>query len=190
VFADVSAGGYAPVTAGNRLFFHGISAIHGNGFWTSDGTSEGTERLQTTSSLPAVAGEYVYFVSSDGISGNELWRSDGTEAGTEMVLDLNPGSAHAGIEEIVVMGDTVLLAATDGVLGKELWKVDPVTGELVLVKDISYATLDSRNSLTVVDGKLFFNAKSPELGYELWVTDGSESGTQVTLDLNPRAQSG
>src|SRR5690606_8518968 len=119
-----------------------------------------------------------YFVSNDGVSGNELWRSDGTEAGTVLVRDLHEGPAPAGIDEIVVMGDTVLVAATDGVIGKELWKVDPVTGELVLVKDIVYGALDGRNSLTAVDGKLFFNADTPDFGYELWVTDGTEAGTR------------
>ena len=36
-----------------------------------------------------------------------------------------------------------------------------------------------------VAGEIFFAASTPELGFELWVTDGTEAGTRLVKDINP-----
>jgi ELWxxDGT repeat protein len=56
----------------------------------------------------------------------------------------------------------------------------------VLVKDIVDGPDSSfpRTFLAVGD-QLFFSAFTPELGYELWRTDGTSAGTRLVKDINP-----
>ena len=46
-----------------------------------------------------------------------------------------------------------------------------------------YNTLE--NQLIIHKEMIYFTANSPEYGYEIWYTDGTENGTQILLDLNP-----
>lgn len=39
-------------------------------------------------------------------------------------------------------------------------------------------------------GKLFFKLYQPELGKELWISDGTREGTKLLLDINPGKESG
>jgi ELWxxDGT repeat protein len=55
-----------------------------------------------------------------------------------------------------------------------------------LVKDIKPGPLGSSPSfLSSVGGRLFFNADDGVHGQELWVTDGTEAGTYLVIDLVP-----
>jgi ELWxxDGT repeat protein len=38
-------------------------------------------------------------------------------------------------------------------------------------------------------GMAFFSAQTPEAGRELWITDGTESGTRLFADINPGSDS-
>lgn len=55
----------------------------------------------------------------------------------------------------------------------------------VMVKDINSGSGHSYPaSLTVVDGVLYFSANDGSNGFELWKSDGSESGTIRLTDIN------
>ena len=45
-------------------------------------------------------------------------------------------------------------------------------------------------NLTEFNGQLFFTANDGETGNELWISDGTEAGTQLLLDINPGSSSG
>ncbi len=52
-----------------------------------------------------------------------------------------------------------------------------------LVKDINPGNSNSSpTNFAVLNNKLYFSAISPNIGNELWVTDGTESGTQLVED--------
>jgi ELWxxDGT repeat protein len=56
----------------------------------------------------------------------------------------------------------------------------------VILKDIAPGTEDGFwGELTVFKGKAYFKGKDPAHGTELWVTDGTEAGTQLVLDIDP-----
>lgn len=56
----------------------------------------------------------------------------------------------------------------------------------VMVKDINPGIEDSEPYfLTDVDGTLFFWADDGSSGWELWKSDGTESGTLMVKDINP-----
>ena len=104
-----------------------------------------------------------------------------------------PGGASSFPSVLNVQADERLFfRAVDGVNGYELWSIGPV-GPPALVKDLN-PSLDSfpRDLHSHWDGsqwRTFFTALGTN-GYELFVTDGTASGTQEVVDLMPGSGSG
>jgi ELWxxDGT repeat protein len=144
------------------------------------------------------------FSANDGVDGRELWVSDGTSAGTKLVKDINPGSdsslnSYSGAK-FTELNDKLLFTADDGVNGRELWVTDGTSAGTKLVKDINpssfegyygetYPDSSSPRDFTVFNNKLYFVADDGVNGRELWITDGTESGTQLVADINPGSES-
>ena len=82
--------------------------------------------------------------------------------------------------------------STEEIYGQELWLSDGTTSGTYQVKDI-YTGMDNFNHpnssypeiFTLYNGSLYFIASDAEHGRELWVTDGTEQGTQLIKDINP-----
>lgn len=85
-------------------------------------------------------------------------------------------------EAIVLRASLTATGLSSGTVGRELHKTDGTTTSLV--KDLVSPGSSAPTELTEVDGKLFFSAQDPlALGRELWVSDGTESGTGLVRDL-------
>ena len=141
-------------------------------------------------------GNVAYFVAEDGINGRELWKTDGTPGGTALVKDIRSGSGSSDPKELVDFNGTLFFVADDGSNGQELWKSDGTAAGTVMVKDINpgqgyqYPYGDGPlqsfpRGLTVADGLLFFSAEDSTNGAELWMTDGTTSGTIQVKDIFP-----
>ena len=108
-------------------------------------------------------------------------------AGTSLVADINSGAGNSSPSELVEFNGSLLFAANDGVRGEELWISDGTGAGTTIVRDI-YPGEDngplqsSPRELVEVDGQVFFQAESVD-GVELWMTDGTETGTQQVLDI-------
>ncbi len=182
--ADLNSGGdSAPsgfISFGGRIFFGAISDA-GSGLWVTDGTSAGTSLVKATGaidpfsipSLFTIAGGKLYFVGGSGEG--PLWVTDGTSAGT---IPLGPSDAHA----IAAVGSTVY--ALDGDLfssSLQLLKTDGTVAGTTQVKTIG---LQSRLCLfglplSAAGGKVFFFDCNPDVGQQLWKSDGTAAGTVV-----------
>ena len=199
---DGSSGANLTVV-GNTLFFLADDGINGEELWKSDGTNAGTVMVKdinngvdgsSPSELTAV-GNTLFFYADDGSNGKELWKSDGTNAGTVMVKDINSGSSGSSPFEFTAVGNTLFFYANDGIHGFELWKSDGTTLGTVLVKDIypgnctpgpsPCGSATNPHWLASVNNTLFFTAWDGVNGPELWKSDGTTSGTEMIVDLNP-----
>lgn len=154
------------------------------GLWVSDGTAAGTHRITSFESLGysmPVLNDVAYF-AADGGAGRALWRSDGTIPGTFEVANLaggngdsNPSALTTAAKNIFFLSRTadgaVVLASSDGTHGGTRYVKRWSTDALPL-------------GLRGTTKGLFFVA-TDESGRELWYSDGTESGTNRVVDLNP-----
>lgn len=184
-------------TSGHSFYF-----TRGSEGWTSNGTPEGTvpfllNGVPAPMSFAFANGDtlFVYgtggmfaigpssngvpeplgvfgsrFVNQAGrtlfISNNALWTSDGTRAGTYAI---GPAMGE-NVSAIATMGGSVYYVTQSSGGASKLWRNDGTFESNVLVKSLA----TDAAVLTAADRHLFFVS-----GGQLWVSDGTEAGTQV-----------
>ena len=137
-------------------------------------------------------GHQVFFFASDSAYNNTFWASDGTAEGTREVKEINPGPnadwwslQHDISTSIIGMRDTAYFFAYRDDIGYELWKSAGHDSNTVLVKDINPgpgSALPTLNESVVIhpivfQNLFFFVAYRPDIGYEVWRSNGTEAGT-------------
>ena len=92
---------------------------------------------------------------------------------------------------VVKVGDKLFFTATESTHGEELWVTDGTVEGTKMVKDIHEGVNagvpagSNPKWLTAVGDKLYFVATTESSGSELWVSDGTESGTKMVKDIYP-----
>jgi ELWxxDGT repeat protein len=179
------------------VIFKGNDDAHGRELWVTDGTDEGTHLLKDInpgqdyfddplSSDPmayAILGDYAYFSALNADYGYELWKTDGTTEGTVMLKDINSGNASGvSTEQLFLYNNELYFAGANNTeTGEELWKTNGTSAGTVLVKNINPTSEQGANprEFTIYNGLLYFIAESVLNHKELWVTDGTNEGTQM-----------
>ncbi|MCI5058322.1 MAG: T9SS type A sorting domain-containing protein [Flavobacteriales bacterium] len=181
------------------VYFDGKTNSSNWDLWKTDGTTLGTVNFKSFAgvgapSKPVVMGNEFYFTASTNAEGRELWKSDGTTSGTIMVKDVFPGSEDGLDRDLIVFNGKVYFAGRDSEDNIELWSSDGTAAGTQMVKDIFPGSSsmeinqwadDNSNSFFVHQGYLYFTAYDIKNGRELWVTDGTSSGTVLAYDVNP-----
>lgn len=185
------------------LYFAAEDEVNGRELWRSDGTAAGTFLVEDLypgddifspgrpgSSSPrrmTRAPNAFYFVANVGEE-VKLWRSVGLPGATPV---------FEAFEDNVVFGMTPV--------GNELlfFLVDPDEGEadlwvtrgtLASTRELRFFPGNYPRELTALKGKLYFSAgkagrglEGDPAGEELWVSDGTVSGTRRLVDIHPGA---
>lgn len=190
------------IARGGTLFF--ILALSDGTYelWKSDGSGAGTLRLRSFESTPLgsapeslrVAGRFVYFIADEPAHGNELWRTDGTVAGTELVEDFTPGPAGSFPRLLDVARGRLFFTVRDpGGSVERLFSVrvggcghceptlvtslpNPFAGRLEVS---SFITAFATTGDKLFFSQAFFYTGPAPIRHQLWVTDGTESGTTL-----------
>jgi ELWxxDGT repeat protein len=211
------AGGSSPfllTRAGGLLYFLAFSPSSGNfhQLWRSDGTEAGTVLVKNftpenpyddpdISWLAEVDGE-LFFRANDSVIGSEVWHTDGTEAGTAPVRDIRAGGNAIPVQITSFAGAAYFRAFEDST-GYELWRSDGTEAGTSLVADVnpgpesSYETspfVSAGGGLTKVGATLFFGARQPDTGFELWALTAEPHACEVLVGrqlevIAPRAGS-
>jgi ELWxxDGT repeat protein len=129
-------------------------------------------------------------------AGNELWCTDGSGYGSQQVKAFGTGFSPYGFTQL---NGKLYFIVTDADHGSELWVSDGTSAGTTIVKDINPFDNKSAfpsspgsytsNLLQVLGGKLYFIADDSLHGNELWVSDGTDAGTQMVKDIFPVADS-
>jgi gliding motility-associated-like protein len=204
---------------GDKLIFNATGSGVGKEPHISDGTIGNTNILldifasSNSSSAKyftefSTGGQtYAYYFANDGVNSGALYRTNMATANTEFVVNVNPtGSASstpgAGNGEFLVnVNGTLFFAGQDPIGRQELFKSDGTAGGTVLVKDINTTSVggftipSNPENLTNINGTLFFTADADfdgganPINRELWISDGTDAGTRMVLDINPGGSS-
>lgn len=185
------------VNVSNSVIFTGLNEKYGNELWITDGTSFGTSLFADLNHLNSsnasrftdVNGS-LFFRAGGTEYGNQLYKSDGTISGTKSVKDINPGySCIDDLSDLKVINGTLFFSAIDSTHGYELWKSDGTESGTVMVKDINVGNKSSmrnyndKQPFSVIKNELYFYANDGVHGFELWKSNGTESGTFMVKDL-------
>ncbi|WP_306640100.1 ELWxxDGT repeat protein [Sanyastnella coralliicola] len=172
------------------LLYFSAQSTDGRNLWVTDGTAEGTTQLSfidawqpNVSDLVSFNGE-VYFVAEDDDEGYLVWKSDGTTEGTEVVYNIYPDNDDDEADHLHVFNGDLYFRAEGPDNGNELWVVD---GETLELNEWDLNPGDEGSfpfNFKEIDGKLYFGA-ADDFGYELWVSDGTEEGTEMLINVNP-----
>ena len=221
VYIDGAGSDPALIThiTGDQVFFEASSYEEVRQPYVTDGTSEGTYQILNSEEqdgspwfieYPVRYNDKVYFKAQSEIYGSEVYVTDGTPSGSGVLKDINP-NGYSDAEELTVFDGRLFFSATDGdpyerdgtfsgANGQELWVSDGSQSGTILFKDINGGTFvneynqteayDSNPSyLTVAGDQMFFSAQAGNTGYELWVTNGTNSGTRMVTDIYPGVDS-
>lgn len=208
--ADINPAGSSNPTeltaVNNQLFFQ---ADGGNGsgieLWLSDGTAAGT--VQVSDIFPGIADSNpsyltnfagtLYFAAADEAHGTELWRSSGSDAGTMLVHDLADGNGDGAPSYLTNANGTIYLFANDDDQ-RGVWTTDGTEDNAQFAAEVYpewystavpppvFATPVSQSGRpAAVEDKFFYVNDDSVSGEELWVSDGSPTGTFMLQDINP-----
>jgi ELWxxDGT repeat protein len=185
------------------LFFRADDGSHGYELWVTDGTFDGTYMFDdirpnsyyykgSSPRMLTVFDELLFFWADDGTCGEELWVTDGISS-AGMIEDINEtGSAYPKHVDcqLIVFNDKLFFTADDGIYGDELWVTDGTSDGTEMVKDINPYYHSSASGFIEFNDMLFFRADDgnyyPEYeNIELWVTDGTEDGTYMFMEIFP-----
>jgi ELWxxDGT repeat protein len=120
-----------------------------------------------------------FYFPATGVDGRQIWSTDGTPGGTHEAIDNNVGVGSSDPTQLVVYGDRLLFRDSTPATGSEWFTSDGTTAGTHVLKDINPGQSGSSPGPAVLaGGRLYFAATDPALGGRgLWVTDGSDFGT-------------
>ncbi|CAM3903711.1 MULTISPECIES: T9SS type A sorting domain-containing protein [Flavobacterium] len=133
------------------------------------------------------------FLASSQAHGGELFITDGTASGTEVLLDIYPGTNGSSLNYDYLdfygeLNGELYFWAREVSGPYSLWKTDGTSSGTVKILDPAFS--GGPNYMTTYNGKIYFAAYSaPGENPELYVTDGTASGTGLFLEINPSTAS-
>jgi ELWxxDGT repeat protein len=162
--------------------------------WRTDGTVAGTRRIAGLPSIDqgtAAGGRIVgdaaqVFITLFDEPTSSLWKF---EPALDRVTALRPQLRYFGGDLYFYDGQRLYFGDNDRVIGNEPWVSDgTAAGTHLIVDIILQGTADNGsapNELVEFGGRAVFAADDGVSGRELWMSDGTDTGTTRIADINP-----
>lgn len=180
------------ITLNNQTAF----IYNGYGIFKTNGTPSGTSLflpIIMSNKVIAFKNKIYFWGTYNSLQG--LWSFDeNATAPTLMAQHTNSTYNFA----LSVGANSFYYVATDAEHGYEPWVSDGTAAGTHLLKDIKPGTASSCDdgssssytSFAIVNDKVYFNPTENTYGRELWVSNGTEAGTNLFFELIPGATSG
>lgn len=170
----------------NLIYFIAETPEVGRELWVTDGTTPGTRMLPEfvagqdgiqVREATAHDGE-LFFVESSQFP-VQLWKTDGTN--TQQIVAPND------IRHLMSVGDQLFFQGETREHGAELWTTDGTTDGTRLVRELFPGPGGSAGPRVFAEfqGRLLMGVSDHgrDSIHQLWVTDGTESGTELLFDF-------
>jgi trimeric autotransporter adhesin len=173
----------------NEVYF---SAYNGttDDFYKSDGTDAGTillaKNVQIGNTLYKQAETIVFKDELYFSEGANLWKTNGTAAGTQKVKTFYTGSfAFPVVKNFAIHNNKLYYATNTSNFDISLIETDGTTAGTKAIPKIDPSIYEDVDELTECNGKLLFSNNYKTKGNaELFVSDGTVTGTVFLKDLN------
>ena len=182
------------------LYFTADDVIHGTQLWRSDGTLQGTYIVKIIRGISNYLGSFpanltvfkgnLYFSAKDGTSNSDLWKSDGTEVGT---IKFKQSLSYISVSNIFATNERLFFITGGQSFQQVLWTSDGTMNGTHSLKDLNSNTpglqIYNPTCFANIENKVyFFAAYNPTSASNysreaLFVSDGTEDGTQVVKDF-------
>lgn len=192
---------YLHGSLGGKALFYSFNeqSPSNEGFWSSDGTSTGTQRFANTGPIPrplqtpgtSVRNNLYYYAAAGCLptpndQDQGLWVTDGTSANTRCI---KPTGEYG---PVVLSNNSLFFFADENITQNAfdllLMKSDGTTQGTVKVKKFDSGYIDvygGPEDMIDVGGTLYFSMSTLSAGKELWKSNGTEGGTIQVRDIFP-----
>jgi ELWxxDGT repeat protein len=169
----------------------GLFFVNTTGLGFSDGSAAGTRMIRTAKGGGVtVFHDTAYLAMDDGEHGNELWRSDGTDAGTMMVADSFGSSG--GVFSIAPAATRIYYYGFDTPTSPlQLFESDGTAAGTHAVfpsHPADWRPGGSQGAIVTAGDTAFFAASDDATGIEPWITDGTDAGTHMIVNVAPEVR--
>lgn len=149
---------------------------------------------------------HLFFMANDGVHGSAVWVTDGTTANTSLLKVLSTDTVFNSviILDAINLPGKFIFPFSNLKDRYELWQSDGTSTGTVLFKsypintnknfpfiylNFSFDTVARTINYPLYNGNFFFSASGIE-GNELWMSDGTVTGTKIVKDINPGTADG
>lgn len=176
---------------GQQAYFILNDALSGKELWRTDGSSVGTSLVKdiysgNAASAPAsfkrLTGGVAFQAERSVLEGHEPWVWLPGEPQPFYLGDFSNGPVDTSASEFVQLNGITYFTAP-GSAGRHLYRTDGTAAGTVQIHNTLLAASPEVMSLTVMGDRLYFIARGTGIGIELWVSDGTSTGTQPLGDL-------
>jgi ELWxxDGT repeat protein len=136
------------------------------------------------------ANDTIYAIGGDA-DGRNLYKGDGSSFNMTLIKQLNTGSEGNNFTYMFPVGNKVYFfwQKTDTNEPYKLWVSDGTAAGTIGLKEFeipAFQDLWAERALIEFSGKFYFRGKSPSdgKGFELYVSNGTISGTKLVKDMN------
>jgi gliding motility-associated-like protein len=181
--------GVTTLKLGNEILFYGNDGSSGETLWKTDGTAGGTLKVADINPL-GLAAPFTTFVNMVNVGAEvlfdlqnqtgEIWKTNGTFGGTTKVgntedFEINRGSTlFSGVNNAAAIS------------GNTLWYIDNNFSSIAKVP-ITDGAVSGIGDGAFAGDKFIFSSGLDFFanGQEAWVSDGTDVGTQILVDIIP-----
>lgn len=176
----------------NKFYFAGIpnggSPNNDESLWVSDGTVNGTVRLndpavyKNPENFTLFKGELYFVAFNTSFYGKKLYKTDGTEIGTSNVA-LSKNTSSVTPYSIATDGNYLYLGAANITYGTELFRYDGINAQCDVSDGVAGTGYSYPTELFVNGSDLYFVANVGVTGKELYTTlfNSTSTGTQASV---------